>query len=145
MVEGEVAASLKSTSTGPPKRKKAASSSKRHASSTSVAAPNLSKTDEVEEVEEPSPVPLKKRRKSRTELEPTPEVALMDLHPSRSEDVPTSWTGIASEFENSQVPLEAPSTTAYEGNSFDEVAREALKAAEEIFREEDTLATLLGP
>ena len=35
--------------------------------------------------------------------------------------------------------------TALEGVSFDEVAQEALKAAEEIFHEEDTSATPIPP
>ena len=68
-------------------------------------------------------------------------MALFDPHPSGSEDIPISYTGVPPESKNSQVPPEAPSTMAPEGSSFDEVAREALKAAEEIFREENPSAT----
>ena len=39
------------------------------------------------------------------------------------------------------MPPEAPSKIAPEESSFDEVARDALKAAEEIFREENSSAT----
>ena len=39
------------------------------------------------------------------------------------------------------MPLEAPSITAPEGASFDEVAREALKDAEEIIHIEETSAS----
>ena len=47
--------------------------------------------------------------------------------------------------ENSKVPPEAPSMLAPEESTFDEVAREALKAAEKIFHEGDTLATPIPP
>ena len=76
----------------------------------------------------------KKKKKSKTkDSEPTPsKIAPFDPHPSGSEDIPISHTGVLLESKNSQVPLEAPSTMAPEGSSFDEVAREALKAAEKV-------------
>ena len=49
------------------------------------------------------------------------------------------------ESKKSQVPPRASSTTVPDGVSFDEVAQEALKAAEEIFHEEDTSATPIPP
>ena len=69
-----------------------------------------------------------------------PEVAPTNPPPSESEDVQTSRTRVVPQSENFQVPPEAPPTLAYEGSSFDEVAREALRAAEGIIREVDPLA-----
>ena len=122
----------KSTSSEAPKIKKAASSPNKPASSRPVATAILS-TEEVEG--EPSPEPLK-RKKRRTETsESTPlKMAPSDPPPSRSEDVPAPWTKVV--LEKSRVPPESSWTTVPEGGSFHEVTREALKAAEELFREE---------
>ena len=51
----------KSTSSGAAKRKKAASSWKKHASPTPAVVPDLPTTEGVEEEEEASPEPLKRR------------------------------------------------------------------------------------
>ena len=67
----------------------------------------------------------------------------LDPHPFGSGDFPTFRTGVIPESENSQVPPEDSSTMAPEASFYDEVAREALKAAEEIFREEDTSTTTI--
>ena len=69
----------------------------------------------------------------------TPDVAPADHHPYGSENVPASLTEVASESKNSQVPPEAP-LNGSRGKLFDEVSQEVLKAAEEIFHEEDTSA-----
>ena len=82
----------------------------------------------VKEVEDPSPEPLKSRRQSRTESEPAPlKMAPLDPHPSRSEDILLSRTGVPPEFKDSHVPPDGPSTLASEGSSFDEVAQVVLK------------------
>ena len=143
-VEGVVAApSKKSTSSGAVKRKKAASSSKRPALSEPAAAVVPSTAEEVEE--EAFPEPLTRRKKAKMQetkpalLNTTP----LDPHPFGSGDFPTFRTGVIPESENSQVPPEDSSTMAPEASFYDEVAREALKAGEEIFREEDTSTTTI--
>ena len=68
-----------------------------------------------------------------------------DPHPSGSEDVLTSQSGVFPKSEKSQALLEALSTTVPEGGSFEDVAREALKAVEEIIREDDSSASPSPP
>ena len=105
----------------PLKRKKAAS------------FPKFTAAEEAEE-KAPSSEPLKRRRRSGTESESTLEVSPADPPPSGSDDVPTSRTEIFRKFENSQVPPDDPSETANNGRAFDEVAREALTAADEAIQ-----------
>ena len=101
-VEGKLSAHpKKATSFGPLNRKKAAFFSKRPAPPKPAAPPTLLTTEEGIEIEEPSPEPLKRRRKSRTESELAPKIAHANPPPSGSEDVQTSRTRVALEFENS--------------------------------------------
>ena len=69
------------------------------------------------------------------------KTALSDPPPSESEDVLAPQTRVVPKSEKSQVPPEAPSMTAHEGVSFDEVSQEALKAVEEIIHVEETSAS----
>ena len=79
-------------------------------------------------------------RTKGSELAPS-KPTLSDPPLSGSEDVPALQTRVDPDSENSQAPPKTSLRTAPEGVSFDEVAREALKATEEIFRKEDTSAT----
>ena len=72
-------------------------------------------------------------------------MAFLDPPPSGSEDVPTSQTRVITESEKVQALSEAPSTTGPDGGSFDDVAREALRAAKEIIREDGSSATPSTP
>ena len=138
--EVKVAASpKKATSSRLPKRKTAASSSNRPASAKFTASPppTVKAVDEEEALLEN----LKRKKRSRTESMSTPEIAPDHPPSSGGKGVPDSQTGVPPESENSQAPLEAPLTTTSEGASFEEVARQALRATEEIFREENPSAT----
>ena len=64
-----------------------------------------------------------------------------DPHPSGSEDVLTSQSGVFPKSEKSQALLEALSTTVPEGGSFEDVARNALKPVEGIIREDGSSAS----
>ena len=93
----------------------------------------------VEEVEVESSLEPLKRKKKKTKSKESElahsKMALSDPPPFASEDVLTSQTQVAPEFEKSQAPPEAPSTMIPEEGSFDVAAREALRAAEEILYE----------
>ena len=85
----ESAPSKKATSSWPSKRARTTSSLKRPTSSKSAATPPLPPTGVAEE-EKPYLEPLKRRRRSRTESKPAPEVAPTNTPPFGNEDVPAS-------------------------------------------------------
>ena len=64
------------------------------------------------------------------------KTAMTDPPLSRSEDVLAHLTRVVPEVTKSRVSTEAPPMTTPAGVSFEEVAREVLKDAEEVFNEE---------
>ena len=76
----------------------------------------------------------KKKKMLTKELEPAPsKVAPSDPSLSESKKVLIPHTQVVPESEMTQALLEASSMIVPKGGSFDDVAREALKVAEEIF------------
>ena len=124
--------SKKSTSSGASERKNAAYSLKRAAPSKPIATPDPFLVEEVEV--ESSLEPVKRKEIMMTkELEPTPsKIALSDPFPSGSKDVRIPQTRVVLESEMTQALSESLSMAVLKGGSFDDIAREALCAAEKV-------------